>query len=76
MKIERQKSKANKNVTFESSEELDSLKENDSASGRSEKRARAAFGVRSSTSNLFFGEGADKKSTDRILKDLEKKLNQ
>ena len=49
MKIERQKSKANKNITFESSEELDSLKENDSASGRSEKKARTAFGVKSRT---------------------------
>ena len=63
-KIVRQKSKTNKNVTFESSEEINNLKENDSASSRSEKRARKAFGIRSSSSNLFYGEGTDEKSTD------------
>ena len=63
-KIVRQKSKTNKNVTFEFSEELDNLKENDSASSRSEKRARTAFGIRSSSSNLYYGEGTDEKSTD------------
>ena len=63
-KIVRQRSKTNKNVTFESSEELDNLKENDSASSRSEKRARAAFGIRSNSSNLLYGEGTDEKSTD------------
>ena len=63
-KIVRQKSKTNKNVTFESSEELNNLKENDSASSRSEKRARKAFGIRSSSSNLFYGEGTDEKSAD------------
>ena len=35
LKIVRQKSKTNKNVTSESSEELKNLKENDSASSRS-----------------------------------------
>ena len=55
----------NKNVTFKSSEELNNLKENDSASRRSEKRARSAFGIRSSSSNLFYGEGTDKKSTEK-----------
>ena len=49
-KIVRQKSNTNKNVTFQSSEELDNLKENDSTSSRSEKRARTAFGIRSSSS--------------------------
>ena len=49
-KIVRQKSKTNKSVTCESTEELDNLKENDSASSRSEKRARTAFGIRSSSS--------------------------
>ena len=63
-KIVRQKSKTNKNVTFESSEELDNLKENGSVSSRSEKGARKAFGIRSSSSNLFYGEGTDEKSTD------------
>ena len=63
-KIVRQKTKTNKNLTFKSSEELDNLKENDSASSRSEKRARTVFGIRSSISNLFNGEGTDKKSAD------------
>ena len=63
-KIVRQKSKTNKNVTFESSEEINNLKENDSASSRSEKRARTAFGIRSSSSILFYGEGIDEKPTD------------
>ena len=63
-KIVRQKSKTNKNVTFESSEELDNLKTNDSASSKSEKRARKTFGIRNSSSNLFHGEGTDEKSTD------------
>ena len=64
-KIVRQKSKTNKNVTFESSEELDNLKENDSASSRSEKRARTAFGIRNSSSNPLI----------KVVKDLEKDLN-
>ena len=64
-KIVRQKSKTNKNVTFESSEELDNLKENDSASSRSEKRARTAFGIRNSSSNPLI----------KVVKDLEKELN-
>ena len=63
-KIVREKSKTNKSITFEYSEELNNLKENDSASSRSEKRARTAFGIRSSSSNLFNGEGTDEKSTD------------
>ena len=63
-KIVRQKSKTNENVTFESSEEINNLKENDSASSRSEKRARTAFGIRSSSSILFYGEGIDEKPTD------------
>ena len=63
-KIVRQKSKTNKNVTFKSSKELNNLKENDSASSRSEKRARTAFGIRSSPSNLFYGKGTDKKSAE------------
>ena len=63
-KIVRRKSKTNKNVTFESSAELDNLKTNDSASSRSEKRARKTFGIRNSSSNLFHGEGTDEKSTD------------
>ena len=29
-----------------------------------ERRARAAFGIRSSTSNLFYGVGTDEKSAD------------
>ena len=61
-KIVKQKSKTNKNVTFESSEELINLKENDLVSSRSEKRERTAFGIRSSSSNLFYGKGTDKKS--------------
>ena len=64
-KIVRQKSKTNKNVTFKSSEEHDNSKENDSASNRSEKRARTAFGIRSSSSNLFYGKGTDGKSADK-----------
>ena len=64
-KIVRQKSKTNKNVTFEYSEELNNLKENDSASSRSEERARTAFGIRSCSSKLFYGKGTDKKSTDK-----------
>ena len=63
-KIARQKNKTNKKVTFKSSERLDNLKENDSASSRSEKRARTAFGIRSGTSNLFYGEGTHEKSAD------------
>ena len=63
-KIVRQKSKTNKNVTFKSSEEHDNSKENDSASNRSEKRARTAFGIRSSSSNLFYGKETDEKSAD------------
>ena len=63
-KIIRQKSKTNKNVTFESSEELNNLKENDSASSGSEKRAKTAFEIRGSSSNLFYGEGIDKKTAD------------
>ena len=59
-KIVRQKSKTNKNVTFKSCEELDNLKKNDSASSRSEKRARTTFGIRDSSSDLFYDEGTDK----------------
>ena len=72
-KIVGQKSKTNKNATFESNEELDNLKENDSASSRSEKRARTAFGIRSSSSNLFYGEGTDKKSADNSRKGSRKR---
>ena len=72
-KIVRQKSKTNKNVTFESSEELDNLKENDLASSRLEKRARTAFRIRSSSSNLFYGEGTNKKSTDNICERSRKR---
>ena len=63
-KIVRQKSKTKTNVTFESSEEHGNLKENDSASNRSEKRARTAFGIRSSSSNLFYRKETDEKSAD------------
>ena len=31
----------------------------------SEKSARTAFGIRSSSSNLFYGEGTDEKSADK-----------
>ena len=75
-KIVRQQSKTNNNVTFESSEELYKLKENDSASGRSEKRARTALGIRSNSSNLFYSEGTEEKSLTAVVKDLEKELNQ
>ena len=74
-KIVRQKSKTNKNVTFEYSEELNNLKENDSASRRSEERARTAFGIRSCSSNLFYGKGT-KNPLTKVVKDLEKELNQ
>ena len=59
-KVVRQKSKTNRR----SSEELNNLKEKNSASSRSEKRVRTAFGIRSSSSNLFYGEGTDEKPTD------------
>ena len=62
-----------KNVIFESSEELAYLKENDSMSSRSEKRARTAFGIRSSSTNLFHGEGIDKKSVDNSRERSRKK---
>ena len=67
-KIVRQKSKTNKNVTFESSEELNNLKENDSASSKYQKRARTAFGIGSSSSNFFYGEGTDDNSHERSRK--------
>ena len=72
-KIVRQNSNTNKNVTFESSEELDSLKENDSASSRSEKRARTAFGIRSSSSRQ---RNRQKNPLTTVVRDLEKELNQ
>ena len=42
----------------------------------SEKSARTAFGIRSSSSNLFYGEGTDKNPLTTVVKELEKDLNQ
>ena len=51
----------NKNVNFESNEELHNLTQHQV---KSKKRARTAFGIKSSSSNLLYGKGTDEKSAN------------